>query len=52
MLRQEFIDDINSMISLRDAFMSVFAEDTKIVSNLFNAEKELEGMTGGGGGGD
>mmetsp|Transcript_36961 Transcript_36961/g.68479 ORF Transcript_36961/g.68479 Transcript_36961/m.68479 type:complete len:889 (+) Transcript_36961:95-2761(+) len=47
MLRQEFIDEIDPDRSLRDEFMSVFTEEAEIMADLAQAEKELEGMTGG-----
>lgn len=48
MLRQEFVDEIIPTRSLRDEFKSVFVEEAVILEDLRSAEKELEGMTGGG----
>lgn len=46
MLRQEFIDELVPERTLMEEFMSVFEEENKILSDLREAETELEGMTG------
>lgn len=46
MLRQEFIDELIPERTLMEEFMSVFEEENKILSDLREAETELEGMTG------
>ena len=46
MLRQEFIDEIDLSRTLREEFMSAFAEEAAIMEELAAAEKQLEGMTG------
>ena len=46
MLRQEFIDEIDMERTLREEFMSVFTEEAEILSQLREAEVQLEGMTG------
>eukprot|EP00531_Pseudo-nitzschia_arenysensis_P006725 CAMPEP_0116151578 /NCGR_PEP_ID=MMETSP0329-20121206/20173_1 /TAXON_ID=697910 /ORGANISM="Pseudo-nitzschia arenysensis, Strain B593" /LENGTH=844 /DNA_ID=CAMNT_0003648203 /DNA_START=109 /DNA_END=2644 /DNA_ORIENTATION=- len=45
MLRQEFVDELVKERTLKEEFMSVFAEENKIVQDLRDAEKELETMS-------
>jgi ATPase subunit of ABC transporter with duplicated ATPase domains len=47
MLRQEFVDEIDMTRTLREEFRSVFEEEAKIMSDLSDAEMELENMAGG-----
>lgn len=44
MLRQEFVDELVKTRTLRDEFMSVFDEETSILQDLRDAEKELESI--------
>ncbi len=46
MLRQEFVDELVPERTLMEEFMSVFEEETKILEDLREAEKELEQLTG------
>ncbi|KAL7546731.1 hypothetical protein ACHAWF_013984 [Thalassiosira exigua] len=47
MLRQEFVDELDPERSLREELRSAFAEEAQILAELADAERELEGMTGG-----
>ena len=47
MLRQEFVDEMIPTRTLREEFRSVFEEEAGIMSDLSDAEAELEGMAGG-----
>jgi ATP-binding cassette subfamily F protein 3 len=44
MLRQEFIDELVRERTLKEEFMSVFAEENQIVQDIRDAEKELESL--------
>ena len=44
MLRQEFVDELVKERTLKEEFMSVFAEENKIVQDLKEAENQLETM--------
>jgi len=44
MLRQEFVDELVKERTLKEEFMSVFAEENKIVQDLKDAENQLETM--------
>lgn len=44
-LRQEFVDELVKERTLKEEFMSVFAEENQIVQDLKDAEKELETMS-------
>jgi ABC-type Mn2+/Zn2+ transport system ATPase subunit len=46
MLRQEFVDELIPDQTLKEEFMTVFAEENKILTDLREAERALEGMTG------
>jgi len=46
MLRQEFVDELVKERTLKEEFMSVFAEENKIVQDLKEAENHLETMVG------
>ena len=45
MLRQEFVDELVKERTLKEEFMSVFAEENQIVQDLKEAEKQLETMS-------
>merc|ERR1712238_213139 len=45
MLRQEFVDELVKERTLKEEFMSVFEEETKIVLDLKDAENKLETMS-------
>jgi ATP-binding cassette, subfamily F, member 3 len=45
MLRQEFVDELVKHRTLREEFMSVFTEETKLLEDIREAERELETMT-------
>ena len=47
MLRQEFVDEMITTRTLREEFRSVFEEEAGIMSDLSDAEIELENMAGG-----
>jgi ABC-type Mn2+/Zn2+ transport system ATPase subunit len=44
MLRQEFVDELVKERTLKEEFMSVFAEENQILLDLRDAEKQLESM--------
>lgn len=46
-LRQEFVDELVKERTLKEEFMSVFAEENQILLDLRDAEKQLEAMTEG-----
>lgn len=43
-LRQEFVDELVQDRTLKEEFMSVFAEENQILQDLRDAEKQLESM--------
>jgi len=45
MLRQEFVDELVKERTLKEEFMSVFAEENQIVQDLKDAENQLETMS-------
>ena len=45
MLRQEFVDELIKERTLKEEFMSVFAEENQIVQDLKDAENQLETMS-------
>merc|ERR1719253_234239 len=45
MLRQEFVDELVKERTLKEEFMSVFEEETKIIQDLKDAEDQLENMS-------
>ena len=45
MLRQEFVDELVKERTLKEEFMSVFEEETKIIQDLKDAESKLETMS-------
>ena len=45
MLRQEFVDELIKERTLKEEFMSVFVEENQIVSDLKDAENQLETMS-------
>ncbi|VEU38474.1 unnamed protein product [Pseudo-nitzschia multistriata] len=45
MLRQEFVDELVKERTLKEEFMSVFAEENQIVQDLKDAENRLETMS-------
>ena len=45
MLRQEFVDELVKERTLKEEFMSVFAEENQIVQDLKEAETQLETMS-------
>ena len=49
-LRQEFVDELIPERTLKSEFLSVFAEERSILSELRAAEDELEASTGEAGG--
>jgi len=46
MLRQEFVDELVPDQTLMEEFMSVFEEENQILTDLRDAEQQLENMTG------
>jgi ATPase subunit of ABC transporter with duplicated ATPase domains len=46
MLRQEFVDEIDPTRTLREEFMTVFAEENQIMEDLAAAETRLAELTG------
>lgn len=44
-LRQEFVDELVPERSLREEFMSVFSQETGLLTRLRELEKELEAST-------
>ena len=46
MLRQDFVDELVPDQTLMEEFMSVFQEETQILTDLRDAETQLEQMTG------
>ena len=45
MLRQEFVDELVKERTLKEEFMSVFEEETKILQDLKKTEQDLENMS-------
>jgi len=45
MLRQEFVDELVKERTLKEEFMSVFAEENQIIQDLKDAENQLETMS-------